>query len=357
MGRWLETVSTLPVRDLDLARIRSLDDWVAALGSVGHQISCTSGTSGKPALISSTANDVAFSARVNVASCAWATGIEPGRERRFLGLGPRFVAPKNEAIRQAMVGAFSRGHETYQFPLAPITIGSITEMITLRRKVADGTARPTEIQEFQGLAARRLAEMGAAIEDAAEAIVRSRAVPILAGAMFDTLYPIAEAVRARGYGGSAFHSDNALMIGGGLKGAALPPNYREVILETLNVAEERVYHLYSMQEINTVFPMCRSGRYHVAPWVLLLPLDETGERLLDAGDEAIEARAAFFDLSLEGRWGGVISGDRITADFRACPCGHQGPTVGRDIVRYADLAGGDKITCAGSIDAYVRGVA
>jgi hypothetical protein len=175
--------------------------------------------------------------------------------------------------------------------------------------------------------------------------------------MFNTLYTIAEAVRARGHGGPEFHPDNALMLAGGLKGAVLPPNYREYILETLNVSEERVYHLYSMQEITTPFPMCGSGRYHVPPWVLLLPLDETGERLLEPGNAEVEARAAFFDVSVEGRWGGVITGDRITADFRPCACGHQGPTVGREITRYSDLPGGDKITCAGSIDAYVRGVA
>jgi hypothetical protein len=146
------------------------------------------------------------------------------------------------------------------------------------------------------------------------------------------------------------------MIAGGLKGAVLPPNYREFILDTFNVAEERVYHLYSMQEINTPFPMCHSGRYHVPPWVVLLPLDEHGDNLVDVSDGETEVRAAFFDVALDGRWGGVISGDKVSVDFSKCACGHYGPTVGRDITRFADLEGGDKITCAGSIDAYVRGV-
>jgi hypothetical protein len=68
-----------------------------------------------------------------------------------------------------------------------------------------------------------------------------------------------------------------------------------------------------------------------------------------------QCRAGFFDLSLDGRWGGVISGDRVDVDFSLCECGHHGPAIAQDIVRYADLAGGDKITCAGTIDAYVRG--
>jgi hypothetical protein len=115
--------------------------------------------------------------------------------------------------------------------------------------------------------------------------------------------------------------------------------------------------MYSMREINATFPLCRAGRYHIPPWVIMLPLDVNGENLLDASDGEIEARAAFFDASIEGRWGGVISGDRVSVSYGKCDCGHQGPTVGREITRYADLPGGDKITCAGSIDAYVRGVA
>jgi len=61
------------------------------------------------------------------------------------------------------------------------------------------------------------------------------------------------------------------------------------------------------------------------------------------------------DLSIEGRWGGIISGDKVSVSFAKCACGHQGPTVGREILRFSDLPDGDKISCAGSIDAYVRG--
>jgi hypothetical protein len=174
--------------------------------------------------------------------------------------------------------------------------------------------------------------------------------------MFATLYQIAEGIRAKGHGGNDFHSNNAMMVAGGLKGAVLPPNYREYVLETFNVAEERLYHMYSMREINATFPLCHAGRYHVSPWVIMLPLNADGDELVDVAEGEFEARAAFFDTSIEGRWGGVISGDRVSISFGPCECGHQGPTVGRDITRYADLPGGDKITCAGSIDAYVRGV-
>ena len=40
-----------------------------------------------------------------------------------------------------------------------------------------------------------------------------------------------------------------------------------------------------------------------------------------------------------------------------CACGSKGPSIRDNVVRYADLEGDDKIGCAGTVDAYVRGVA
>lgn len=358
MGRWLATVSTRPVDGLDPDGVESLDDWVKRMESVGHYLSCSSGTTGKPAMLSCTESDIELSARINVEGLLWATGLKRGEDRKFLGLGPQFAAPREDAIRQAMIDAFSSRYEPYQFGEGePITIGSMVDMITLRRKLADGTARPGEIVEFEEIAAQRAADMQTAALKTVDAVIEARSLPVLAAGMFDTLYQIAEGIRAKGHRGEDFNPGNAMMVAGGLKGTVLPPNYREYVLETLNVAEERLYHAYSMREINATFPLCHAKRYHVSPWVIMLPLDLSGEQLLDASGGEIEAHAAFFDASIEARWGGVISGDRVTVSFDECECGHQGPTIGREITRYSDLPGGDKITCAGSIDAYVRGVA
>jgi len=358
MGNWLATVSTRPVDGLDTAGVQTLDDWIKQLETVGHYLSCSSGTTGKPAMLSCTEGDIELSARINIEALLWATGLNRGEDRKFLGLGPQFAAPREDAIRQAMVDAFSPRHPPYQFGDGePITVGSMVDIITLRRKLTDGTARPNEVAEFERIAGQRAADMDASAKKAIDAVIDARSLPLLATGMFATLYQIAEGIRAKGYGGDDFNPNNAMMVAGGLKGAALPPNYREYILETFNVAEDRLYHMYSMREINATFPLCHAGRYHISPWVIMLPLDTGGEQLLDADGGEIESRAAFFDTSIAGRWGGVISGDKVRVSFAKCRCGHQGPTVGRDITRYADLPGGDKINCAGSIDAYVRGVA
>jgi hypothetical protein len=357
MGKWLATVSTRNVEGLDTSGVQTLDDWIKQLETVGHYLSCSSGTTGKPAMLSCTEGDIELSARINIEALLFATGLSRGEDRKFLGLGPQFAAPREDAIRQAMVDCFSSRYPPYQFGDGePITVGSMVDIITLRRKLADGTARPNEIAEFERIATQRAGDMDTSAKKAIDAVIEARSLPLLATGMFATLYQIAEGIRAKGHGGDDFHPNNAMMVAGGLKGAVLPENYREIALETFNVSEERLYHMYSMREINATFPLCHGGRYHVSPWVIMLPLDTSGEQLLDAGDGEIEARAAFFDTSIEGRWGGVISGDRVSVSFGKCACGHQGPTVGREITRYSDLPGGDKITCAGSIDAYVRGV-
>jgi hypothetical protein len=90
---------------------------------------------------------------------------------------------------------------------------------------------------------------------------------------------------------------------------------------------------------------------------MLLPLDRTGDRLIQSGNGEVEGRAGFFDLSLDGRWCGIITGDKVRVDYGRCGCGHQGPTVHNEIMRYSELPGGDKISCAGTIDAYIRGTA
>jgi hypothetical protein len=53
-------------------------------------------------------------------------------------------------------------------------------------------------------------------------------------------------------------------------------------------------------------------------------------------------------------WGGFISGDEVTVHWEEdCACGWKQPYVGPGIRRYAEMEGGDdKITCAGTAQAY-----
>jgi hypothetical protein len=238
-----------------------------------------------------------------------------------------------------------------------ITIGSITRMITLRKRITEGTARPAELAEFEETSAMRQKAVDEAADVCAEALIAARHKKLYISGFWAALYGAAKAIRDRGYSGKDFHPDNTCYIGGGLKGAVLPDDYREFVFGTLNLKPERNYQMYGMQEIQTSMPRCTTGgRYHIAPWLVPLILDKQGENLLPIERGKVEGRAAFFDLSLDGRWGGVISGDRVEVDFGQCECGSRSPSIRDNIARFKDLEGDDKITCSGTVDAYVRGV-
>jgi hypothetical protein len=357
LGRWLDTVSTNRVAPTSVEGIKGLDDWLSRLGEQGHYVSCSSGTTGKCAMMNATQVDLDFAGHALLRGLVFA-GLAPNHDRRLISLGQVAATPRNRATGRPMMEAFSApGVAPFAPTVPPITIGGITEMVGLRKKLADGTAKPGEIAHYEAEAAAREKSIESAVAQAADALIESRHMKLHIVGMFGPMYKVAELVRSRGYSAKDFNPENSGFISGGLKRVSLPSNYREVVYDTLNLTPERICHAYGMQEISTTAIRCKAGRYHMPPWVMLLLLDESGEHLIEPTTSGeLEGRAAFFDLSLDGRWGGVISGDKIRATWEPCACGNRSPSVGEDIQRYADLASGDKIACAGTIDAYVRGV-
>lgn len=358
LGKWLGTVSPYPISPIDTSDITDIDDWIARLEANGHYVSCSSGTTGKSAMLLAGEKDMEWSRKDTVNVFSWGSGVKPARDRRIMGLAPTASVPKNAAIAGAQLAAFGDpDRERYRLPIPPITVGSLTKMVVLRKKIANGTARPEELADYERTAAERQDALDRAMIDGADALIRYRDERLYISGMWNSLYQLAKIVRDRGYSAQDFHPDNCIYVGGGLKRAQLPPNYQEFVHHTFNIPANRDFQNYSMQELNSGMPKCRQGdRYHVPPWVVPFVLDESGDRLLPHDGGEIEGRAAFFDLSLDGRWGGVITGDKIALDFGPCACGAGGPSIRNDIARYADIKGDDKIGCAGTVDAYVRGL-
>jgi hypothetical protein len=356
LGRWLDTVSTNRVTPMETNGISGLDDWLNRLGEQGHYVSCSSGTTGKCAMMNATTADLQFAGHSLLRGIIWA-GIPANHSRRMISLGQVAATPRNKATGRPMMEAVNRPDIPPFVPnVPPITIGGITEMVVLRKKIAEGTAKPAEVAYYEAQAAEREKAIDSAVQQAADALIESRHLPLHVMGLFGPLYKVAELVRARGYSAKDF-CENTGFISGGLKRVQLPPNYREFVFETLNLSPQRVCQAYGMQELNSNAYRCKSGRYHLPPWLILLLLDESGEHLIEpATDGELEGRAAFLDLSLDGRWGGVISGDKIRVSYAPCACGNRSPSVHQEIQRYADMASGDKIACAGTIDAYVRGL-
>jgi hypothetical protein len=357
LGRWLDTVTTARVEPIDTTDVAGLDDWLGRLEDQGHYVSCSSGTTGKCAMMTANVRDLEFSGQSLLQAMIWA-GLKPNQDSRIVGIGGTASSPRARASGLPMMEAIAAKGLTPLTPnMPPITVGAVTEMVVLRKKLADGVASPSEIARFEAESAARQQAMDSAIEQTVEAVIAHRHEKLHISTMFASLYRLAEAVRARGYSAKDFHPENTVYMTGGLKRAQVPANYRDIIAETLNLSPRNTIMGYGMQELNSNAPRCPAGRYHMPAWTMLLLLDEAGEKLIEPPRTGeVEGRAAFFDLSLEGRWGGVISGDKIRVTWEPCACGAPSPSIADDVQRYADSASGDKIACAGAIDAYVRGV-
>lgn len=359
LSKWLDTVSTYRVPVDTVAVADEVDDWIEKLGAQGFFVSCSSGTTGKSAVLVASQADMDWCKTEAVAAYTWGSGVKPAKDRRIFGMAPVAQVPRNLATGEAYTTALQDpNYERFAYPVPPITVGSLTQMAVLRKAIADGTAKPEELATFEKMSAARQQAVNDAVGITARAVIEARSSKLHVSGLWSGLYAVAKAVRELGYAAHDFNPENSIYVGGGLKRANLPDDYREFVYQTFNIQPQRNYQNYSMQELHSGMPRCRvGGRYHVPPWVVPLILDKSGDKLLPVLDDEYEGRAAFFDLSIDGRWGGVISGDRISIDFRPCACGSKGPSIRDTIVRYADLEGDDKIGCAGTVDAYVRGVA
>lgn len=358
LTKWLGTISSHPIKPIDLANIRDVDDWIARLEGAGHFISCSSGTTGKSAMLIASEQDMEWSRVDTVNVFAWGSGVKPAKDRMMIGCAPVASVPKNRVIGEAQIAAYGNpAWEPFRYPAPPITVGALTKMVVMRKAIADGTAKPGDIADFEKTSKERQEALDKAIIITAEAAIANRDKKLFVSGLWNGLYQVAKAARERGYAAKDFHPDNCIYVGGGLKRAQLPADYQEFVHETFNIPAGRHFQNYSMQELNSGMPKCqKGGRYHLPPWIVPFMLNKGGDAMLPQGKGEVEGRAAFFDLSLDGRWGGVITGDKISLDFGPCACGAKGPSIRDNIVRYADLEGDDKIGCAGTIDAYVRGL-
>lgn len=358
MNRWLSSVSSRPI-DVDVEGVQTVDNWMDRVGEAGHFVSQSSGTTGKSSFLVKSHADLDASAGNHV-DLLCAAGLARDNGWNVISLAPAGnTNVLGRYMAEHVLGRhFARTDGIRPFKGAPQTESQrafMARMIRLQRALAEGTASPDEIAAMRAEQERRQAESEQALEVMADRILERRSERMLFGTMLAQAWRFTQTLRQRGVEPGEIGGENAIYMAGGTKGVVLPTDHENDIRAMLNVSPERFVQLYSMQEINLGMAKCTAGRYHVGPGLVLLVLDDAGETLARSSDGEVEGRAAFFDMTIDARWGGVMSGDNIRADLKGCPCGRAGPSIHHDITRYANKVDGDKITCAGTMDAYVRG--
>ncbi|PWI47268.1 hypothetical protein CEE45_12795 [Candidatus Heimdallarchaeota archaeon B3_Heim] len=150
---------------------------------------------------------------------------------------------------------------------------------------------------------------------------------------------------------NVFASNSALVTGGGLKGQVVPEDWYERICTFYGV--KNIRDGYGMTESTGYMPSCDQNHYHIYPHFIPFVFDIGGQVLPRTGVQT--GRFGFYDLLTESYWGGFLTGDEVTIhwDDDQCSCGRTGPWLEKKIQRISEKNNGDdKISCAGSQEAY-----
>lgn len=354
--QWLQTLSTADVTNVDVEGVENVDDWLDRLWAAGHAVVATSGSSGKCSFLNHTMLDRALKTRHIKYEQPWPfLKAEPGRP--VFWLGP--IVGRNSAVEMALSNEeiWADGVGTSHAFSAPLLIAEVSRTAAMRKRIADGIASPDEIGEYEAAQAAMAEEARGDMERLADMILDLRNEPIYVYGLWAQHMQVIKRARERGIEDGAFHPETVVYAAGGVKGTALPADYQEQVHRFYGNCHYLA--VYGMTEMAQLMPRCDARRYHVPPGLILLLLDQDGDRLLAPKPGVtgqVEGRVGFLDLLYQGRWGGLISGDKVTMDYSpTCPCGRAGPTMLDTVARYTATGGEDHIGCAGTIDAYIRG--
>jgi hypothetical protein len=311
----------------------------------------TSGTSGRNSFLPGTVFDRDVSLINFDRELAQSYG-EARNDRVVVILGPQDGPHRSVRHFRRLADTMGRPGAVFYLTETRLRLADMGRLARLRAAIGAGTAKPSEIAAYQQEGAARQEATARRLDFIVDRIAEYRHEPMIILGPWAQMWAIVELARARGLAAGDFHPDTRVAAGGGTKGADLPPDYLQQILGFFGMDPTDLPNAYGMSELAA--PLAGiDGAYRPPPWVVPLLLDDSGQILIDRDSGNAEGRFAFLDLAIEGRWGGVITGDRVTADFST-------PNISialDSIARYSTAEGGDdRLTCAGTIDTYVRGI-
>jgi hypothetical protein len=356
LNKWLSRLTTYDVSEVDVSGCDSIDSWLTRLqDQTPLDVATSSGSSGTMSLFPKSKKDyltAVMGLRVQLGQRFGTPPTEADINDKIHAVTPMYRDGHSSAGRfaQYLLQVFAKGDEAYLHTALPFKISSDLMWLAARIRAATAKGDASRVDVPENLLARRgewealqrdlPATQSAFIKGAVQALRGQRIFAMGTTAMF---YNVARQGLEEGVRG-AFAPGSVLMGGGGAKGVALPEDAEQVIKDFFGIGW--MQSSYGMTEMNAFSVLCEHDRYHLAPWVAPFILDgESGKPLPRQGVQT--GRAAFFDVTHDGTWGGIVTGDRVTLHYGACPCGRRTAAFEKKIQRFSEFTGEeDKITCA-----------
>ena len=350
--QWLSMISTPSYDDVDIEDVPDIDVFLDRLWAKKYFITTSSGTGGKLSLVPKSKSDMDFAKEYNWYHRHLSRDLKPENQFHFFHFGATKGTYQALHIAEFLIEGFARPDSTYVLIEEPMLNTTVMRMAEMRKRMADGVATPDEIVAFEAQATEQATRLNDRFEWMVDRLMELRHEKVWISAMIAQSWDLMHRMKARGLKTAELGPESVLSGGGGRKHLKLPADFQEQLSAFFGAGGPVAY---GMSEMTWMYPACSALRYHVHPFASALILDEPGTTL-QPREGIVEGRFAFMDPTTEYRWGGMISGDKVKVDFGPCPCGRKGMTMLDPVQRYTDVTGEeDKIQCAGTIDAYIRG--
>jgi hypothetical protein len=357
LNTWLSRLTRHDPTGVDVSGCDSIDSWLSKLRSETLlDVATSSGSSGTCSFFPKSKRDYRLSMMGLRVQLAQKFGEEPK---------PGDIEDKIHAIiplyrdGHASTGAFAKyageifakGDPDYWHTAFNFKISSDLMWLAARLRAAAAKGDASKVDVPASLLARReewertQKDMPAQqLEFVNRMIKRLQGRRVFVMSTSNLLYAAAKRGLEEGLSG-VFAPDSVFMGGGGAKGVPLPGDLEDVVCKFFNT--KRMISSYGMTEMNSFSVLCDHDRYHVLPWVTVFLLDlDTGLPLPRRATQT--GRAAFFDMTQDSTWGGLITGDLVTVNWdQQCECGRTSVALEKKINRVSEIQGGDdKISCA-----------
>lgn len=356
LSKWLDRLTPYDLSGFDASGCSSIDDWLVRLREdTPLDVATSSGTSGTMSFFPKSRKDYRGSVTLLRIQLTQKFGERAGQadlDEPYHVLTPFYRDGHSTVARLPayFLEVFCKGDAKLLHTALPYKASADLMWLAARLRAAQAKGDAGRIDVPENLLARRgeWEKLQAEMPGLQSAFIREM-VPQLAGERVLALgitgmfYEIARNGLDAGTR-AAFAPGSVVTGGGGGKGVVLPDDAEEVICRFFGV--ERLRDSYGMTEQNFYLNSCEHDRFHLPPWVVLLLLDpDSGQPLPREGQQT--GRASFFDMTQDGAWGGIVSGDRITVDYTPCPCGRTTLHIAKKIQRFSEFTGDDdKLTCA-----------
>jgi hypothetical protein len=357
LSKWLSRLTPHDTTKVDVSNCQTIDDWLDKLqAETPLDVATSSGSSGTISFFPKSKHDyrmLAYTQRMEMSQTFGKAPTDADINEKIYAVSTlwRHGHAQTGRFAEYVKEVFCKGDESFLRVCFNFKQSTDLQWISARIRAAQARGDLDKL-EIPPLLLERRAEWeqqqknmpGEQIDFVRRMSQELRGKRVFALGTTHTFYPVAKAGLEEGVH-HVFGPGSRVSGGGGAKGTIIPENYEQIICEFFGV--ERLIGIYGMMEVSSLNMLCEHNNYHIPPWLTVFLLDiETGQALPRTGVQI--GRAAFFDMTHDGSWGGLVSGDRITVDWDSyCTCGRTTPTIKRDIQRLSELQGGDdKITCA-----------